>query len=62
MFSEHLMPSRGVKPWLELLMQIAGCILNVQPANLHNYFFLTVLQTFMNCVSQIQIIISEKRQ
>ena len=21
MFSEHLMPSRGVKPWLELLMQ-----------------------------------------
>ena len=23
MFSEHLMPPRGVEPWLELLMQIS---------------------------------------
>ena len=39
MFSEHLVPPRGVEPWLELLMQITGCTLNVQPANLHKNFF-----------------------
>ena len=33
MFSEHLMPPRGVEPWLELLMQI-----DVQPVICINFF------------------------
>lgn len=36
-FSEQFMPPRGAKPQLESLMQISW--LNVQPANMHFFFF-----------------------
>ena len=52
---EFSVPPRGVKPWLEYLCKLAGCTLNVQPANLHNFFQRKARHVTLNAFQSLKI-------